>query len=202
MAVAVDRSQLLRRGRALEIFTVLWNSAEGIVSIVLGLLAGSIALIGFGADSFIETSSGAILLWRLQAARDPDKDLAAEATALRLVGASLVALAVYMIYDSAGALLRREPPEASLPGIVLAILSLITMPLLARAKRAVAAALGSRALEADALQTSICMYLSVILLAGLILNAAWGWWWADPAAALVMAPLIAKEGVEALRGEE
>ncbi len=202
MAVAVDRSRLLRRGRALEIFTVLWNSAEGIVSIALGLLAGSIALIGFGADSFIETSSGAILLWRLQAARDPDKDLAAEATALRLVGASLVALAVYMIYDSARALIRREPPEASLPGILLAILSLIAMPLLARAKRAVAAALGSRALEADALQTSICMYLSVILLAGLILNAAWGWWWADPAAALVMAPLIAKEGVEALRGEE
>lgn len=202
MAIAVDRSRLLRRGRALEIFTVLWNSAEGIVSIVLGLLAGSIALIGFGADSFIETSSGAILLWRLQAARDPDKDLAAEATALRLVGISLVALAVYIIYDSSGALIRREPPEASLPGIALAILSLITMPLLARAKRAVAAALGSRALEADALQTSICMYLSVILLAGLILNAAWGWWWADPAAALVMAPLIAKEGIEALRGEE
>src|SRR2546425_4172971 len=202
MAVAVDRLQLLRRGRALEIFTVLWNSAEGIVSIVLGLLASSIALIGFGADSFIETSSGAILLWRLQAARDPDTDLAAEATALRLVGVSLVALAAYVIYDSAGALLLRKPPESSVPGIVLAILSLIAMPLLARAKRNVAVALGSRALEADALQTTICTYLSAILLVGLVLNAAWGWWWADPVAALVMAPLIAKEGVEALRGED
>jgi len=202
MAVAVDRLQLLRRGRALEIFTVLWNSAEGIVSIVLGLLASSIALIGFGADSFIETSSGAILLWRLQAARDPDTDLAAEATALRLVGVSLVALAVYVIYDSAGALLLRKPPESSVPGIVLAILSLIAMPLLARAKRNVAVALGSRALEADALQTTICTYLSAILLVGLVLNAAWGWWWADPVAALVMAPLIAKEGVQALRGED
>jgi len=201
VAAAVDRLELLRRGRSLEIFTVLWNSAEGIVSVVLGLLAGSIALIGFGVDSFIETSSGFILLWRLRTSRDPDKDLAAEATALRLVGVSLLALTAYIIYDTAGALIRHEVPEASIPGIFLAVLSLVVMPLLARQKRRIATDLGSRALDADALQTTICMYLSVILLAGLLLNALWGWWWADPVAALIMTPIIAKEGVEAVRGE-
>lgn len=201
MAAAVDRLELLRRGRSLEIFTVLWNSAEGVVSVVLGLLAGSIALIGFGVDSFIETSSGFVLLWRLQKSSDPDKDLAAEAAALRLVGASLLALAAYIVYDSAGALIRREPPDASILGIALAVLSLIVMPLLARQKRRVAVELKSRAMAADALQTTICTCLSVILLAGLVLNAVLGWWWADPLAALGMAPIIAKEGAEAVRGE-
>src|SRR5712692_7395501 len=146
MATLVDRSQALRRGRGLEIFTVLWTSAEGIVSVGLGVLAGSVALVGFGADSFIEATSSVILLWRLQAGRDPDQDLAAEVTALRLVGASLVALAVYIIYESASALLRGRSPEASIPGIVLAIVTVIAMPLLAREKRRVAAILGSRAL--------------------------------------------------------
>ncbi len=202
MATLVDRSQALRRGRGLEIFTVLWTSAEGIASIVLGLLAGSVALVGFGADSFIEATSGVILLWRLQAGGDPDQDLAAEATALRLVGASLVALAVYVIYESARALLLRDAPEASIPGIVVAIVTLVVMPLLAREKRRVAAALGSRALETDALQATLCMYLSAILLAGLVLNAALGWWWADPIAALAMTPFIAREGIEAWRGED
>ncbi|HXF81134.1 MAG TPA: cation transporter [bacterium] len=201
MTIAADRGELLRRGRLLELFTILWNSLEGLVSVTLGLLAGSIALVGFGIDSFIETSSGIVLLWRLQTRRDAESAERAEATALRLVGASLLALATYVAYDAAGSLIRREAPEASIPGIVLAAVSLIVMPLLARRKRAVAAALGSQALAADATQTSICMYLSAILLGGLLLNALLGWWWADPVAALAMVPFIAREGREAWRGE-
>lgn len=197
----LDRGDLLRRGRLLEIFTIVWNSAEGLISVALGVTAGSIALVGFGIDSFIETSSGVVLLWRLQTRRDAGSAERAEATALKLVGASLLALAAYVAVDAAGTLLRREAPDPSLPGIILASVSLIVMPLLARRKRAVASALHSHALEADAMQTSICMYLSAILLGGLALNALLGWWWADPAAALAMVPLIAREGREAWRGE-
>jgi len=202
MTVAtVDRADLLRRGRLLEVFTIVWNSAEGLVSVALGVMAGSIALVGFGIDSFIETTSGAVLLWRLQTRRDAESAERAEATALRLVGASLLALAAYVTFDSIATLLRKDAPEASLPGIVLAVVSLIVMPLLARRKRSVAASLDSQALEADAMQTSICMYLSAILLGGLTLNALLGWWWADPVAALAMVPLIGREGLEAWRGE-
>lgn len=196
------REALLRRGRRLEAFTILWNLAEGFVSVALGLLAGSIALVGFGVDSFIEASSGAVLLWRLQTMRDTESAERAETIALRLVGVSLLALAAYILYDSVTALLRREPPEASPPGIVLACLSLVVMPLLARAKRRVAAAINSRALMADSVQTDVCTYLSIILLGGLAANALFGLWWADPLAALTMTPLIAREGLEALRCEE
>lgn len=196
-----DRLQLLRRGRRLELFTVAWNSAEGIVSIAFALLAGSIALIGFGIDSLIEMASGLVLLWRLQTRRDMESAERAEAIALRLVGLSFVALAIYITYESISALVEREAPEVSLGGIVIAALSLIVMPILARAKRRVAAALNSRALHADSIQTDICMILSAILLLGLALNAVRGWWWADPVAGLAMVPLIAREGVHALRGE-
>ncbi len=196
----LDRSLALRRGRVLEVFTILWSSAEGIVGVALGLLAGSVALVGFGIDSFIEMSSGVVLLWRLQTRRDETAAERAEAVALRLVGVSLLALAVYIVYDSAKALVFREPPAVSLPGIVLAILSLIIMPILARQKRRVAAAIHSRALQNDSLQATICAYLSGILLGGLALNALIGWWWADPVAALAMVPLIGKEGLEAWRG--
>jgi divalent metal cation (Fe/Co/Zn/Cd) transporter len=185
----------------LEGFTILWNLAEGFVSVVLGLLAGSIALLGFGVDSFIEASSGTVLLWRLQTTRDTDDAERAEAVALRLVGVSLLALATYVVYDAASALLQRETPEASRAGIVLACLSLVVMPLLARAKRRVAAGINSRALKADSVQTDVCTYLSAILLGGLTANALFGLWWADPLAALAMTPLIVREGLEALRGK-
>jgi divalent metal cation (Fe/Co/Zn/Cd) transporter len=168
---------------------------------VFALLAGSIALIGFGVDSLIETSSGLVLLWRLQTRRDMESAERAEAIALRLVGVSFVALAAYLAFESILALVKQEPPGASLGGIVIAVLSLIVMPILARAKRRVAAALDSRALHADSIQTDICMILSAILLLGLGLNAALGWWWADPVAGVAMVPLIAREGVHALRGE-
>lgn len=197
----LEQEGLLRRGRLLEAFTITWNSAEGLISIALGLLAGSIALIGFGADSFIETASGAVLFWRLRARSNSQDAERAEARALQLVGGSLLLLAAYVFYDAMQAIILQEPPQASVPGIVLATASLIVMPLLARQKRKVAAAINSRALEADALQTSICTYLSAILLLGLTANALVGWWWADPLAALVMVPFIGREGLEALRGE-
>lgn len=195
------RAELLRRGRRLEIFTIAWNALEGIASVGLGIAAGSIALIGFGIDSFVETGSGVILLWRLQGGRDKAEEERIEGLALKLVGASLLALAAYVGWESIDALIGRDTPGASTPGIILACLSLVVMPVLARSKRRVGAALGSRALEADAFQTTVCMYLSAILLAGLLLNAVFGLWWADPVAALAMTPLIVREGVEALRGQ-
>jgi divalent metal cation (Fe/Co/Zn/Cd) transporter len=194
-----ERAAGLRRGRLLEYLTIGWNMLEGVVAVGSGLVAGSAALIGFGVDSFIESLSGGALLWRLRSDEDSERR---ERIALKLVGVSFLALAAYVAYDAASSLFRREPPEASYVGIALAALSLVVMPLLARAKHRVAAGLGSRALEADSRQTDICAYLSAILLGGLLLNAALGWWWADPVAALVMVPIIGKEGVEALRGEQ
>jgi divalent metal cation (Fe/Co/Zn/Cd) transporter len=194
------RAEAVRRGRRLEYLTVGWNSLEGFVAVAAGLAAGSIALVGFGFDSVIEVSSGAALLWRLHMDA-PEGRERAERLALKLVGLSFLALAAYVAFDAAKALVRREPPEASYVGIILAAVSLVVMPVLARAKRGVAAKIKSRALEADSRQTDICAYLSAILLGGLALNAAFGWWWADPLAALLMAPIIIREGVEALRGE-
>lgn len=187
-----------RRGRQLEYFTVGWNVTEAAVAIGAGLLAGSIALIGFGVDSVIESLSGLVLLWRL---RSHEADERRERLALRLVGVSFLILAAYVAYDAAHTLIRRELPDASFVGIGLSIVSLIVMPLLARAKRRVAARLDSAALAADSRQTDLCAYLSAILLGGLVLNAALGWWWADPVAALIMVPIIVREGRQALRGE-
>ena len=181
-------------GRRLEVFTVGWNLIEALVGIGAGLLAGSIALVGFGVDSVIESLSGAVLWWRLGS---PRHDPARERRASRLVGVSFFLLAAYVLYESAAALLRREAPEPSLVGILLAAVSLVVMPLLARAKRRVAAAIGSRALVADSRQTDLCAYLSAILLGGLGLNALLGWWWADPLGALAMVPLIGLEGRKA-----
>ncbi|MBW3572543.1 MAG: cation transporter [Gemmatimonadetes bacterium] len=187
-----------RRARRLEYLTLAYNALEAVVSIGAGIAAGSTALIGFGADSLIESTSGAALLWRLQEGEANERR---ERRALKLVGASFLLLAGYVAYESAGSLLRREPPEVSWVGIVVAALSVVIMPWLAWQKRRAAAQIGSRALHADSRQTSLCAYLSAILLGGLALYAAFGWWWADPVAALVMVPIIAHEGVEALRGE-
>ena len=188
----------VRRGRWLECFTITWNMLEAAVALSAGAVSGSTALVGFGIDSLIESSSGAALLWRL---REGERGEEREAKALKLVGVSFLLLAGYVAFDAAKSLIAREPPEASYTGLALAALSLVVMPLLARAKRSVAAQLNSRAMKADSRQTDICAYLSAILLAGLGLNAALGWWWADPVAALVMTPIIVKEGIEALRGE-
>ena len=189
------RNVSVRRGRRLEYLTIGWNSLEAIGAISAGVFAGSIALVGFGFDSVIESLSGAILLWRLFSGDHREK------MALRLVGISFLILAAYVGFDAVKSLWFRESPETSYIGITIAALSLVVMPILARAKRRVAADLNSRALEADSRQTDICAYLSAILLGGLLLNAFFGFWWADSVAALVMLPIIIKEGIKGLRGE-
>ncbi|MBI3637204.1 MAG: cation transporter [Candidatus Rokubacteria bacterium] len=194
------RSDVARRGRQLQYITIAWNSAECVVALVAGFIAGSIALVGFGFDSAIEVTSGLAALWRLRQDRDEIARERAERQTLRMIGACFVLLAVYVLYEAVATLLNHRAPDHSVPGIVVAALSLIVMPVLVRAKRRVAARLQSGALEAEARQTRVCAYLSAILLLGLTLNAVVGWWWADPVAALIMAPIIAWEGWEALSG--
>jgi divalent metal cation (Fe/Co/Zn/Cd) transporter len=195
-----DRASLALRGRRLEYFTILWNSLEGLVGVTAGALAGSVSLVGFGVDSFIEVTSGTALLWRMSADADHCQREHREARTLKIVGACFLALAAYVSVDAAWNLWTRSPASPSTAGIALAAASLVAMPLLSRAKRRVARGLASGAMHADARQTEFCTYLSAILLGGLLLNALFGWWWADPIAALVMTPLIAKEGVDGLRG--
>ena len=195
-----QRAGQVRRGLYLEYATIAYNSLEAVIAILSGFLAGSIVLMGFGIDSVIEVSSGLSLVWRLRSDEDPARRDETERLSLRLVGICFVMLAAYVAVDATMALLRSEAPSESVAGIVLAALSIIVMPLLARAKRRVAAHIGSAALTADARQTDLCMYLSVILLVGLLLNATLGWWWADPVAALAMTPIILWEGIQALRG--
>lgn len=195
------RRAQVQRGKFLEYITVGYNSLEGVIAVAFGLLAGSIALVGFGFDSIIEVISGLALLWRLYADVDEARRERVEQRALRIVGVSFMILAAYVAYEAITSLVRRDAPDESMVGIVLAAVSLVIMPLLVRAKRRVARAIRSAALEADAAQTQICTYLSAILLGGLLLNATLGWWWADPVAALVMLPIVVKEGWEALRGE-
>lgn len=196
-----DRRTAARRGRRLEYFTIGWNVLEGVVAVIAGLAAGSISLVGFGIDSFIEVTSGAALLWRMSVDADVARRERNERLALRVVGVCFILLAAYVAYEAIRDLVGREAPQRSIPGIVLACVSLVVMPLLSRAKRRVGAALESAAMQADAKQTDFCVYLSAILVCGLVLNALFGMWWADAVAALVMAPIIAKEGFEGVRGE-
>ncbi len=184
------------RALRLAYFTVGWNCLEAVVALVAGWLAASIALEGFGLDSVIETISGLAVLWRFR--RPPAEDERAERRAVQVIGLTFLALAAYVAYEAGADLWLRRVPRFSLPGFVLAILSLLVMPSLALAKRLTARQLGSRALEADSLETFLCAYLSGTLLLGLALNGLLGWWWADPVAALVMTVFIAREGIEAL----
>lgn len=200
--LVANRAALVARGRRLEHLTIAWNTFEAAIALVSGLMAGSVALVGFGLDSVIETLSAVVLLRRLHADRDAARREAAERTARRLVGIGFLLLAAYVTVESIRALWTRAQPERSLPGILIAIAAIIVMPLLGRAKRRVAAQLESRALHSDSRQADFCAYLSAILLAGLLLHSLLGWWWADSVAALVMVPIIAREGVQGLRGEK
>jgi divalent metal cation (Fe/Co/Zn/Cd) transporter len=198
--VTVARPELVRRGQGLTYATLALNSLEAAVALVAGLAVGSVALLGFGVDSLIELTAGVAALWRLAADFDPARRVRVEGTSLRIIGACFLALAVYVAFEAGRSLMFRDRPAHSFPGIALAALSLLSMPLLARAKRRVAVGMGSGALAADARQTALCGYLSAILLGGLLLNAALGWWWADPLAALCMVPIIAKEGFDGVQG--
>jgi divalent metal cation (Fe/Co/Zn/Cd) transporter len=195
---ANGRVEDTRRARRLEYLTIGWNLIEAGVALGAGIVAGSIALIGFGVDTLIEICSSLILLWRLLSIH-PDEQR--ELIALKLVGVCFLLLAAYVGYEAVISLALKKAPEASFAGIAVAVLALFVMPLLARAKRRAAGRLNSVALSADSRQSSLCAWLSAILLGGLALNAAFNWWWADPAAALIMLPIIIKEGLEALRGE-
>ncbi len=200
-ATISDRAVLVRRGRKLEYFTLAWNSLEALVALIAGAIAGSISLVGFGLDSLIEMISGGALLWRMNVDEDVHRRERHERIALRIVGACFLMLAAYIALESVRDLVQRNVPERSLTGIILACASLAVMPLLSRAKRKVGTGLSSAAMHADARQTEFCTYLSAILLGGLLLNALLGWWWADALAGLVMVPIIAKEGVEGIKGK-
>jgi divalent metal cation (Fe/Co/Zn/Cd) transporter len=196
------RIEAARRGQWLTWATLGYNSIEGFISIAAGLVAGSVALVGFGLDSFIELTASAAAIWRLRADATPARRELAERRALRVIGWCFLALAAYVVVEAARTLSSRTAPDTSHAGMAIATASLVVMPLLALAKRRVAAVLNSRAIRAEARQTDICMWLSAVVLSGLVLNALFGWWWADPIAALAMAPLILREGREALKGHQ
>jgi len=189
-----------------EYVTVGWNVIEGIVAIMAGIIAGSIALIGFGLDSYIEVASGIVLIWRLRKHGFTDEEEeVAEKRAVLFVGVTFLLLAFYVTFESGKKLLFQEHPDESIIGIILAIVSLIVMPVLAFYKKKIATEINSRALRADALETLACSYLSLTLVVGLGANALFGWWWADPLAALAMVYFLITEGWEAVsegRGKE
>lgn len=191
--------QLRSKALRLEYTLISYNVLEGVIAIAAGWQAGSIALIGFGLDSAIEVLSAGILVWRLRQPGSLEEESEREKKALFGVGLTFFLLSAYVLYEAAQSLLRRETPDTSWIGILLATASLIVMPTLGLSKRKIALQMGSRALEADALETLICAYLSFTLLLGLGLNALLGWWWMDPLAALAMLPYIVKEGWNALQ---
>jgi cation diffusion facilitator family transporter len=200
-AAAARREMLHRRGVRLEWFTVIWNVLEAIVAIGAGIIAGSVALIGFGVDSGIEVAAASALLWRLRAAdvsASAERHAQAERRALYVVSGTFFLLAAYIGVEATSALLSEEDPESSPVGLGLAVVSLAVMPALAYGKQRTGRELGSRALQADAVETWVCSYLSLALLAGVGLHAAFDWWWADPVGALAMLPVILWQGWETL----
>lgn len=200
-AALATRRVLHRRALWLEYFTISWNVIEAAVAITAGVIASSVALVGFGVDSGIEVISAVGLTWRLLKA-GPEADAAeegdAERKALYVVAFTFFALAAYITYEGASALIGHEEPETTTIGIVLSILSLAIMPALAYAKQNIGKKMGSRALQADAAETWVCSYLSFALLLGVGLYAAFGWWWADAVGALLMLPVILWQGWETL----
>ena len=195
------RERLHRRGLILEWFTVAWNVVEAVVAIGVGLVVGSVALVGFGVDSGIEVISAVALLWRLYRAgpnASAEEHGEAERKALYLVAATFFLLAGYITYEAVGALLSGEGPDSSAVALALSIVSIVVMPTLAYLKGRTGREMGSRALLADSVETWVCAYLSIALLGAVGLNAAFGWWWADPVGALAMLPVILWQGWETL----
>jgi len=192
-----ERQRLGRRARLLAGVSVAYNSVEAVVAITAGATAGSAALVGFGLDSVVEVSSGLVILWQFGHALPETRERQAQ----RLIALSFFALAAYVVQDSLRALLAGADPDVSRVGIALAALSLLVMPLLSRAQRRTGVALGSAAVVGDGTQTLLCAYLSAVLLGGLLLNAGFGWGWADPLAGLVIAAVATREGRETWRGQ-
>jgi divalent metal cation (Fe/Co/Zn/Cd) transporter len=196
---AGPREDLVRRARLLAWVGLGWHFAEAAIAIAAGVVAGSIALVGFGADSLVEAAAGIVVLWLMGGGRSSSPG--AERRAQQLIAASFAVLAVYIGVESVRDLLGRHEPGVSMVGIGLSIVTLATMPPLASAKRKVGAALGSSATISESRQTILCAYLSAALLAGLGANAIAGWWWADPLAALFIAAVALREARNAWRGE-
>jgi divalent metal cation (Fe/Co/Zn/Cd) transporter len=195
------RRGLHRRALWLEYFTVGWNVLEAVVAIGAGLIAGSVALVGFGVDSGVEVISAVGLLWRLYKAgptASVAEESAAERRALYIVAATFFLLAAYIVVEAGSALVQGERPDTSPVGLVLSVLSLVVMPALAYSKQRTGRELGSRALVADSMETWVCSYLSLALLAGVGLYLLLGWWWADAVGALAMLPVIVWQGWETL----
>lgn len=193
----VDRARLQRRAQLLAGASVAYNVVEAVIAVSAGVVAGSVALVGFGLDSVVEVSSGLIILWQFRH-RLPESR---ERQALRLMAFAFFGLAAYVGVESVRALLSGASPEHSSVGLILAGLSLVIMPALSVAQRRTGRALGSNAVVADGTQTLLCTYLSAVLLVGLLLNSTFGWWWADPLAGLVIAAVAVREGRQAWRGE-
>ena len=192
-----SRGRLGRRAQLLAATSVTYNLIEAIVAITAGVVAGSIALVGFGLDSVVEVSSGLIILWQF---RHPTPETR-EGRALRMLAISFFALAAYVGFESIRALVMGSEAKSSIVGIGLAIASLLIMPFISWAQRRTGKALGSNAVVADGTQTLLCTYMSAVLLAGLLLNSTLGWGWADPIAGLIIAGVAIREGIEAWRGE-
>jgi len=196
------KERLHRRGVRLEVFTVAWNVVEAVVAVGVGIVVGSVALVGFGVDSGIEVVSAVALLWRLLKAgphASVPEESAAERKALYLVAATFFLLALYILYEAVGALISGEGPESSIVALVLSAVSLVIMPVLAYLKGRTGREMGSRALVADSKETWVCSYLSLALLLGVGLNVLFGWWWADSLGALAMLPVIIWQGWETLQ---
>jgi len=200
-----ERMSLLRKGLKLTVFTVAWNVIEGLIALSAGLLANSVALISFGVDSFVETASAVAVSWRLADEikhQSVERAEAVEKIAARITGVVLLLLGIYIVFDAGRRLLGfGENAEKSFLGIALTGLSAIVMPIVARAKLKVADSINSGSLRADAIETIACTWLSVTTLIGLSLNALFGWAWADPLAAVLIVPLVIREGLEALKGK-
>ncbi|HET7009721.1 MAG TPA: cation transporter [Anaerolineales bacterium] len=202
MTAREDTHRLHARALRLEWITTAWNIVEAFIAIGAGVAAGSIALIAFGADSLIEVTASAALLWRLLRAgpqATAEETELADRRALVVVGATFFVLAAYIGIDASAALMSREAPDTSVVGILLSVASLLVMPSLAYVKMTTARRMGSRALAAEAMETWVCAYLSAALLAGLGLHQFLGWWWADSAGALAMVPFIIWQGVRSFR---
>jgi divalent metal cation (Fe/Co/Zn/Cd) transporter len=196
-----NRVLVVSSGKKVEYFTIGWHLLEGVISLAAGIAAGSLSLVGFGVDSLVELASGMAVLWRMNVDHNIHHRERNEKLALKLVGWSFIALALYLVVESIVSFVEKKAPEHSAVGIAIAALSLIVMPILSHAKRRIGATLDSAAMCADAKQADFCAYLAAILLAGLLLNYLFSWWWADPIAAIAMALIIGKEGINASTGQ-
>jgi len=197
----LTREELVRRGIRLSYATIGYNSLEAIASLFAGVFAGSVALVGFGIDSLVEVTASGAAQWRLRSDLHEARRAQVEAITHRIVGLCFLALAAYVVVDSGKTLWFRERPDRTIAGIVILSMSVVVMPVLARAKLRVASAMQSGALRAEARQTSLCAYLSIIALTGVLSNVTLGWWWADPVAALCMVPVIVSEGIDGMRAK-